>query len=349
MNIIDMAKHYRKLQTCLQVGSHDASALLKEDAIFDEHLAPVNRDKRYEAFFEQHTDEFDAITKQLLEILCAHFLIVLERQVADQLPGGEQSQRQETTEAREAAANVPKTNIVSERDFAQLDLQLRIKPSARMVTHEALIMWKNNKTVLWLESLPVKEKEKLLADARKSATGWIAQRHKERKAYVVARRAEKLKEKQEKKEKAKQKEKERAGDLVSCINNLVRLGGVWTSVVQMDQILSVLVDPKEAVISQLRFHKAAGSKAPKPYYFQTETKAGGERKVCSCDELQSHLREVIELNDLGGSTSSNPNEHHYFRQIENWQQRVAEEKTKLGNKLNQARMKQQAHSSPITA
>ena len=35
MNIIDMAKHYRKLQTCLQVGSHDASALLKGDAIFD--------------------------------------------------------------------------------------------------------------------------------------------------------------------------------------------------------------------------------------------------------------------------------------------------------------------------
>ena len=66
----------------------------------------------------------------------------------------------------------------------------------------------------------------------------------------------------------------------------------------------------------------------------------------SCEELQSHLREVIEPNGLSGLTSSSPNEHHHFRQIENWQQRVAEEKTaKLGNKLNQARMKQQARSS----
>ena len=44
--------------------------LLKGDAIFDKHLAPVNQDKRYEALFKQHADEFNAITKQDLEILC---------------------------------------------------------------------------------------------------------------------------------------------------------------------------------------------------------------------------------------------------------------------------------------
>ena len=83
--------------------------------------------------------------------------------------------------------------------------------------------------------------------------------------------------KQEKNEKAKQNE-ERASALVSSTNNLVHLGGVQSSVVQMDQILSFLANPKEAVLSQLQFHKAAGSKSNKTILLPDRTKAWGKWK-----------------------------------------------------------------------
>ena len=88
VSIAEMGTHYKKLQLSFQEWQQDASSMIKVEAVFDEKLAPINRDKRFEALFEEHTDSFDEITKQILEILCAHFLILLERQVADQLPGG---------------------------------------------------------------------------------------------------------------------------------------------------------------------------------------------------------------------------------------------------------------------
>ena len=177
ISISEMGAHYQKLQVSLQKWQQDASSLLEREDVFDEQLAPVNTDQRYRALFEEHTESFNIITKLILEILSSHFLILLERQVADQLPGGAFS-------VKEASTNVPKTNVLSERDFAQLDLQLRIKPSARIVTHEELTMWRNNKTVSWLDKMQPEEKEKLLAEARKSAWGLILDKHKERKNFV---------------------------------------------------------------------------------------------------------------------------------------------------------------------
>ena len=182
ISISEMGAHYQKLQVSLQKWQQDASSLLEGEAVFYEQLAPVNTDQRYRALFEEHTESFNIITKLILEILSSHFLILLERQVADQLPGS--AFFEVSSEEKEASANVPKTNVLSERDFAQLDLQLRIKPSARIVTHEELTMWRNNKTVSWLDKMQPEEKEKLLAEARKSAWGLILDKHKERKNFV---------------------------------------------------------------------------------------------------------------------------------------------------------------------
>lgn len=342
VGIGEMGNHYNKLQLSLQKWQQDPTPLMKGEVVFDEKLAPINRDKRYEALFKNPNDSIDEITKQTLEILCAHFLILLERQVADQLPGG--NFFQPLAEKQQATSSVPKTNVVSERDFAQLDLQLRIKPSARMVTHEALIMWRNNKTVSWLEKLSQQEKEKLLADARKSARSWIIEKHKERKEFVLKRKEEKLKEKQEKQEKDKQKKEEKAIDIVNASNNLLRYGGAWTSVKQMDEILAVLMEPKDAIIAQLKFHKAAGSKAPQPYYFQSETRAGGNRTVFSLEEMKSHLREIIHLNNLADKSTSSSSEPHLSMR-KDWEDRLTEEKNKVSKKLTIARTKKDVQSS----
>ena len=88
----------------------------------------------------EHDEEFDDLTQQILEILCAHLLLLLERQAPYHLPGGKL--HQPPKDQHEKTAHLPKTNI-SQSDFAQLDLQLCVKPSARIETHEALVMWRN--------------------------------------------------------------------------------------------------------------------------------------------------------------------------------------------------------------
>ena len=113
----------------------------------------------------------------------------------------------------------------------------------------------------------------------------------------------------------------------------------------MNQILSVLAGPKDAVVAQLRFHKVAGSKAPQSYYFQTETRAGGKRTVFSLEDMTSHLREIIELNQLSDITSSISETESNIKRRENWELRLIEEKRKINQKLVKARSKKDAQLS----
>ncbi|WAR18170.1 hypothetical protein MAR_000008 [Mya arenaria] len=48
------------------------------------------------------------------------------------------------------AAAVPTTNSCSDRDFAQLDVLMRLKPAASIECLESIIMWTNNETSAWL-------------------------------------------------------------------------------------------------------------------------------------------------------------------------------------------------------
>ena len=344
IGILAMGPHYHKLQMCLQRWMGDTSTLIVGEVVFPEELAPVHRDHLYECIFREHDDEFDDITKQLLEIVCAHLLLLLERQVADQLPGGKHFEPADLDKHRTSA--VPKTNIISERDFAQLDLQLRVKPSARIETHEALVMWRNNKTSAWLNSLPPENKKRLFEDARKSASTWIIQQHKKRQADVIAKKQLKLTEKQKKKELAQQKEPENQQELVRVTNSLAaRCVGVWTSETVIDRQLST-TDPnsvKEIVLLQLKFHKLAGSKAPKQFYFQAETRAGGRKTVFDTNTLVSHLKEIVALNNLSASEEDSPN--HPIREKEQWENETELEKSKVAKKLKEARDKRQAVTS----
>ena len=148
----------------------------------------------------EHDEEFDDLTQQILEILCAHLLLLLERQAPYYLPGGKL--HQPPKDQHEKTAHLPKTNIISQSDFAQLDLQLCVKPSARIETHEALVMWRN-KMSTQLNGF----EWKLFEDTWKSACTWIIE-HKKSQASVLEKRQRRLTEKQRKKEAALQKEAE---------------------------------------------------------------------------------------------------------------------------------------------
>ena len=91
-------------------------------------------------------------------------LLILERQAKDQHPGGRYYEPSVTDQMR--ASSVPTTNTCSERDFAQLILLMRLKPSAPTIAYEAIIMWSSNNTSEWLNDMPSLKKSEILEVAR---------------------------------------------------------------------------------------------------------------------------------------------------------------------------------------
>ena len=67
--------------------------------------------------------------------------------------------------------SVPKTNTISERDFAQLDRFLREKLNALILSLEALILFCNNKTACWLNDKSPAEHSELLHKIKSSSSG----------------------------------------------------------------------------------------------------------------------------------------------------------------------------------
>ena len=75
-------------------------------------------------------------------MIFAGFLCTTRRILEDHLP--DENVQAET-------ASVPKINVISERDFATLDRQVRLKPNATLIALEAVIMYANNQIQEWVE------------------------------------------------------------------------------------------------------------------------------------------------------------------------------------------------------
>ena len=121
-NVLDLNPHLRNLQVALVQLSRDSSYLLEGKFVFNEEIAPVEKDAIFDKLVICDDEDFNALTQQALELICSALLLVLERQCEDQLPGGKYSSPSESL--RRQASNAPTTNIISERDFAVFDVLL---------------------------------------------------------------------------------------------------------------------------------------------------------------------------------------------------------------------------------
>ena len=74
-----------------------------------------------------------------------HFHYWYSHFVEDHLPDGKYDSLSHLLQAE--TKSVPKTNVVSERDFAQLDHLLHQKPNATTLCLEGMILFANNKNV----------------------------------------------------------------------------------------------------------------------------------------------------------------------------------------------------------
>ena len=123
-----MNSRFQTLLSSLDNWSTDASDVLSGEAVvFDDF--PPTEDHIYTSLIVP--GEYDATAQEIVQVLCTAFSTLLQRLVEDHLPGGEYYSPSD--DLKDETKSVPKTNTVSECDFAKLDRLLREKPNAKTV------------------------------------------------------------------------------------------------------------------------------------------------------------------------------------------------------------------------
>ena len=348
-SILDLNPFLLQMKNKLEVWGTDASPLLEGVPLFDENDVELHKDNIWDALFSPCDDvEFNMLTQQALEMCMHSILLVLERLAADQLPGGKYFIPSDSL--KQMAQHVPKTNKISEADFAILDLLVRKKPNASINTFDALIMWSKNKTMEWLDNLPIGEKQGLFKDARKGAAS-MAEKFKLRKAILEEEKADILKKKLEQKVAKEAKENQKKTE---ATNSLAEIGKLWVNEDEIDTSLEEFegdLEKRKALLCQINFHKIVlKSKGPKLLF--NKTKLLSEKRVdLNVAELTSNLKEIVNLNPV---STPDGTEETTIEKVKPRQERdlyFQAEKGKLYLKLQEARKKriisQQKDKLPI--
>ena len=101
---------------------------IKEDAVLESLLVPTI---------------FNQVTVKVLEKFCAAILVVLERQLHSQLPGG--VFWEESNDVQQQAMSCSATNISGERNFARTDQVFHHAKNASAGHVESKVMFRANK------------------------------------------------------------------------------------------------------------------------------------------------------------------------------------------------------------
>ncbi|XP_047128216.1 uncharacterized protein LOC124808971 [Hydra vulgaris] len=270
----------------------DASPMLNQTSVFDPREVKIHKDKLYEKLFEETGNiEFDVLVQQSLEIISHAFLIILERQAIDQLPGGKYWNSDDRIQ--KAAENVPTTNKASESDFAILDLLIRAKPNAKIQTIQAYTMWYRNKTLDWLDAKSEEERYILIGKASNSVEK-MKLKYKEHQVELISKKSSILIVKQQLKADTEKKALLKKANIV---NELIQLKSqVWLTVDEAKDKSSKIENDtlrKQVIRVQLDFYRyVMGAKCLLKLFYKTKV-SGNKRVDLSSGELMENLLTVI--------------------------------------------------------
>ena len=248
VSILDMNDRYQTLKLCCDKWSFDATDVLSGDAVLFDDFPPVD-----DAIFQSliKPSEYDATAQEILHILFSSLSLLVSHFVEDHLPDGKYDNPSHLLQAE--TKSVPKTNVVSERDFAQLDRLLHQKPNATTLCLEGMILFANNKTSRWLDSKSQEERQDLLKKARIIAPEF-KQLYRIRRQKMLEERSKMLQAKQLQLERMRQKKLKEKEHLTE---NIVTYG-LWQTSEQVDENLRKLKTKKDKVKAlkvQLDFRK----------------------------------------------------------------------------------------------
>ena len=242
-----MNERYQRLKLCLDEWACDAMIVLTGEAILYDDFPPVE-----DAIFSSliTSSEYDATAQEILQTLFSALSLLVSQFVEDHLPGGKYDNP--SIHLSTETKSMPKTNVISERDFAKLDRLLREKPNATTLCLEGMILFVNklegmilfvnNKTSAWLDSKTVEEKQDLLKKAR-SLSPEFKRLYRARKQKLLEERSKILQAKQLQLEQMRQKKLQEKEKLTENI----LMYGLWQSREQVNEQLSKLKTKKEKV------------------------------------------------------------------------------------------------------
>ncbi|XP_065656137.1 uncharacterized protein LOC136081830 [Hydra vulgaris] len=335
-SILFLNPYLLRLKVRLSSLCIDASSLLFANGKIFEDTNLLHQDVVYTKLFEcTQNDEFDSLTVQSLEIIFHSILVILERQCADQLPGGKYWNP--SNSVSEAASNVPVTNKASESDFAILDLMVRTKPNANVQTIQALTMWSQNQTLEWLNSKSDEERKQLLEYSRTKVT-LLKSKYDERKEALKKDKAMHLLAKQEEKNREEIKLQHKK---VAACNDLINLNvRAWISLEEAEKTVSNIEEPlkSKVLLAQLNFYRIILCvECDKKHFCNTKVE-GSKRINLSSKELYQNLLIVIQANLTPNKQSLSNNISNNLKPRTIRDAAVENKKKELMEKIQDARL-----------
>ena len=282
-SILEMNNYFQTLVTHLDEWALNAADVLCGEAILFPDFPPT------EDVIWQHLitpSEHDPLVLVIIQTLFHAFSALISRLVDDHLPGGKYDEP--TSQLQVQTASVPKTNVISERDFARLDRLLREKPNASTLSLEAMVLFSNNRTASWLSSKSADETQKLLQQARTLAPEF-KKLYKDRREKIIKDRAEMLRAKEEALQAVREKlvkERER-------LSHEIMQYGLWQTAEDISVGLSKQkskASKVKALKAQLNFRKRVLEQTHenKEIFYTTKN-----RKQLSVDELVDNLKRLL--------------------------------------------------------
>ena len=286
MFILDMGGVYCDMKATFDSWNKDASSVIMGVAEVTGVEGLVHKDEVWNVLTQ--SNENDIQTQELLQVLFNAFSVTTQRLLIDHLPQGKYYSITDTEVINEMAS-VPTTNVSPERDFAILDRLMQQKPNANTIALEAMIMYSQNKTSVWLQKKSEEEKVKLFKAAR-NLVPVTKEKYKVRRLEIqklleddLARKQQDIAQKQFKKNQEKEK-----------LTKEIGVVGLWTNRAQVDDGLDAITkktDRLRVLKLQINFRNKVLNQLPSnnPLF-----KFSHCRKQFTVEQLKHNLYKLLE-------------------------------------------------------
>ena len=221
VSILDMSQVYTTIMSKFEEWSNDAHSVVKNQPLICEGWSLSDADEIFSSLFDEADKDDDL--HELLQLIFKSFAITTQRLVVDHLPGGQFHDVSDPKVIQETRS-VPKTNVSPERDFAILDRLMAQKPNATYIALESMILFSQNKSMNWLHSKSLEERERLLHAARSLTSVYRANFRKRREEIEKLRKIEMEKRERELKKKRDNELKEK-----ESLTLKIQQHGLWTT------------------------------------------------------------------------------------------------------------------------
>lgn len=220
LSILELNTYYAEAKTVLAQWAENSTSVIAGDASTIFSGVDLKRDDTLTSLTS--SCDTDAETAELFSKMCSKILEVMDRQLADQLPGGKFWDPSDHLQAQSRSCS--STNMSGERIFGRVDSTLKRAPNMTSEKVESRIMFSANKTTDWLSGKAAADRVRIIQQARSKGAALSVQERKNREQFMEML-CVRL---QTKRAAVEERENKRRDVTEKLVDDVVRLG-IWTA------------------------------------------------------------------------------------------------------------------------